>query len=54
MSYLCIPPQLQLFEDKLPQFAIEKTTQIEMKPLASLENARVIQFNYRATGDEYR
>lgn len=54
MPVECALPQLQLFEDRVVQYSIEKTEQVSLKPLASLQNARVIQFSYKGYGEEYK
>lgn len=54
MANQCFLPQLQLFEKKVVQFSVDRTEQIELRPLASIENAKVIQFQYNATGSEFR
>lgn len=54
MASPCFLPQLQLFEKKVVQFSVDRTEPIEMRPLASIENAKIIQFQYNSTGPEYR
>lgn len=54
MASECFLPQLQLFEKKVVQFSVDKTEQIELRPIASLENAKVIQFQYNALGTEFK
>lgn len=50
----CVLPQLDLFEERRVQFSVDRTDQIELKPLASIENARVIQFAFKGIGEEYK
>lgn len=54
MAGQCFLPQLELFEKKVVQMSVDRCEQIEMRPLASIENAKVIQFQYNSTGPEYR
>lgn len=53
MSLECLLPQLNPFEVIPKQHSIEKTEQISVKPLASIENARIIQFSKKGDGDLY-
>lgn len=54
MAYECAIPQLQIFDQKGIQYSILKTDQVMLKPLASIENSKVIQFLDQGYGDDYR
>lgn len=54
MANPCFLPQLELFEKKVVQVSVDRTERLEMRPIASIENAKVIQFQYNASGPEYR
>lgn len=54
MPIECLLPQLDLFEERKVQIEVERTEQIPLKPLAALENNRVIQFSYKGYGETYK
>lgn len=54
MAVECSKSQLAFFEPRNIQFSVLKTETISLKPLASLDNAGVIEFRDSGYSDHYR